>query len=237
MEKHAVEQLVSRALAKERRIWLSLVACMILLQVVTIYQPSSTVRSIQESTSSTHVMRRRLMGEIEDMTPAAEELVGLVPAPETEDSRHREEVPLNFASSPEPEDKFIRDGQCKCPAGPPGPPGKPAPEFLAKVFEWDEQRNALIIKAATMDLGGHLIVNGFTGIRQSLFIGGDPSNGEAATEISPGSMLLYSKGNNVPTIAGYTTGEDGYSSSSIEVQGGIISINTETAEATPLTGK
>jgi len=237
MEKHAVEQLVSRALAKERRIWLSLVACMILLQVVTVFQPLSDSRSIQESTSSIHVMRRRLMGEVGDLAPSAEEVVGLAPAPETEDTRHREEVPMPFAPSPELEDIFIRDGQCKCPAGPRGPPGKPAPEFLAKVFEWDEQRNALIIKASTMDLGGHLIVNGFTGIRQSLFIGGDPSNGEAATEISPGSMLLYSKENNAPTIAGFTTSEDGYTSSSIEVQGGVVSIDTETAEATPLAGK
>lgn len=235
MEKHAVEQLVSRALARERRIWVSLVACMILFQVVTVFRPSGDIGPLQASIEPTRIVRRRLMGE--GMVPTSE-VVAPAPAPAPEqDTRHREGVPMHFVPSPEEEDVKIRDSQCNCPSGPPGPPGKPAPEFLSQVFEWDEQRNALIIKASTMDLGGHLIVNGFTGIRQSLFIGGDPSNGEAATEISPGSVLLYSKGNSAPTIAGFTTDENGYTPASIEVQGGVISIDTETARATPLAGK
>lgn len=195
---------------------MSLVACMIFFQVVAILSPSEGHGSINTSLEPTHVARRRLMNV--GATPMPEE-VGPAPAPEA-DNR----------------DTVLKEAQCNCPAGPRGPPGEPAPEFLSQVFEWDEQRNALIIKASTMDLGGHLIVNGFTGIRQSLFIGGDPSNGESATEISPGSLLLYSKGSNAPTIAGFTTDENGYTPASVEVQGGVTSVDPDTAEATPLTG-
>ena len=110
---------------------------------------------------------------------------------------------------------------CDCP--PPPPPAlPPALAFLEDVFTWDADRNALIINAKTIDAAGHLIVNGFSGIRQSLFVGGDPNNGESATEISPGGLLLYKAGEDAyPTLAGFQTGPSGYDMSAIEVMGGL----------------
>lgn len=275
MEKRTIEHVVGKALARERRIWFSLVTFMFLLQLVTMHivaQPPSIHNAVQgsgaldDSLGSIRGLRRRLMNVVEagslDMAPSTE-VVPVVPAPESDTAivdatpmiesispipasepdtaivdatPMTEVVPPVPATEPDNTDTVSTEATCNCPAGPPGPPGKPAPEFLSDVFEWDEQRNALIIKASTVDLGGHLIVNGFTGIRQSLFIGGDPSNGEAATEISPGSMLLYSRGNTLPTIAGFTTDEKGYTSSSIEVLGGMTSVDPETARSTPMTG-
>ena len=107
----------------------------------------------------------------------------------------------------------------RCPTPPALPP---ALAFLEDVFTWDADRNALIINAKTIDAAGHLIVNGFSGIRQSLFVGGDPNNGESATEISPGGLLLYKDGEDAyPTLAGFQTGPSGYDMSAIEVMGGL----------------
>lgn len=107
--------------------------------------------------------------------------------------------------------------------------------FLKDVLEWDEDRQALIINARTIDAAGHLIVNGFSGIRQSLFVGGDPNSGESATEISPGSILLYTAGQDAyPTIAGFQTEEGGYEVSSVEVMGGLQVLNPDTGDITVL---
>lgn len=141
-----------------------------------------------------------------------------------------EPTPAPFSTpTPSPGPSQAPSPSCDCP-----PPTLP-PElaFLKETFEWDEDRQALIINARTIDAAGHLIVNGFSGIRQSLFIGGDPNNGESATEISPGSILLYKHGEETyPTVAGFHSGEDGYYLSSIEVMGGLQILNAETGDVT-----
>lgn len=217
-----VERIVAKAISKERRLWYTVMAVILCLQLFQgqfftsgTVSDVSKVTGIQEKTQS---LRRRLM--------SVEEEIGAPPAPEAE----------AVGPSPAPEvESYVPDDptMCNCPAGPRGPPGEPAPSFLSEVFEWDEDRRALVIKASTMDLGGHLIVNGFTGIRQSLFIGGDPNSGESATEISPGSILLYKRGGD-PSMAGFTTSDDGYELSNIEVMGGLLQMDPNTAESKPV---
>ncbi len=134
-------------------------------------------------------------------------------------------TPSTPSTSSTPSPSSTSSTSCDCPA----PSLPPELAFLAEVFEWDEDRQALIINARTIDAAGHLIVNGFSGIRQSLFIGGDPNNGESATEISPGSILLYKAGKDTyPTLAGFHSEDEGYYLSSIEVMGGLQILNAET---------
>lgn len=106
--------------------------------------------------------------------------------------------------------------------------GESAPEFLSSIFSWDPERQALTIRASTVELDGHIIVNGFAGIRQTVFVGGDPSAGESSTEVSPGSLLLYKSGMS-PTIAGFQTGEDGYKTVPVTVIGGLEKLDEKTA--------
>ena len=152
------------------------------------------------------------------------------PRPEPAATPVPESAPTPTPSTPSPSSPSSPSStSCDCPA----PSLPPELAFLAEVFEWDEDRQALIINARTIDAAGHLIVNGFSGIRQSLFIGGDPNNGESATEISPGSILLYKHGEETyPTVAGFHSGEDGYYLSSIEVMGGLQILNAETGDVT-----
>lgn len=139
----------------------------------------------------------------------------IAPAPTTDSSPILTPVP---APIPTPKPTSTSVPACDCPA--PALPDSLA--FLEDVFSWDADRQALIINAKTIDTAGHLIVNGFSGIRQSLFIGGDPNNGESSTEISPGSILMYKAGtDSYPTLAGFQASAEGYDMSVIEVMGGL----------------
>ena len=229
MEKE-IEHIVARALSRERRLWFSIMAGVLILQLFAMNpaaRVSQSVSAYSRSFSAEQVnptsrgLRRSLLNlegpPSSDMAPAPEPERAPVPAPESEESEDMDEEP----------------SACDCPrgpAGPPGPQGEAAPEFLSNIFEWDEEKGALTINAGSINLAGHLIVNGFTGIRESLFIGGDPNSGESATEISGGSILLYRQGQD-PTISGFQTDPDtGYEPANVEFIGGITAVDPNTAE-------
>ena len=181
-------------------------------------------RSMRRSLQQIEAPAPETVGPETDAGPAPE------PArqPATEPATEPATIP---AASPIPDPTPTPTPSCDCPA----PALPPELAFLGEAFEWDEDRQALIINARTIDAAGHLIVNGFSGIRQSLFIGGDPNSGESATEISPGSILLYKAGEETfPTVAGFHSGEDGYYMSSIEVMGGLQILNAETGDVSVL---
>ncbi|KAI8104559.1 hypothetical protein M9434_003114 [Picochlorum sp. BPE23] len=233
MEKE-IEQIVARALSRERRLWFSIMASVLILQLFAMNPAARVSQSVSGASSSLSVeqvhpttrgLRRSLMSlqgaPSSEMAPAPAPDRAPAPAPESEESEN-----VDQSEEEEP-------SQCSCPrgpAGPPGPQGEPAPEFLSNIFEWDEDKGALTINAGSVNLAGHLIVNGFTGIRESLFIGGDPNSGESATEISGGSILLYKQGQD-PTIAGFRTDPDkGYEPANVEFMGGITVVDPNTAE-------
>jgi hypothetical protein len=99
--------------------------------------------------------------------------------------------------------------------------GLPAPAFLSNVFSWDESRRSLIIQATTVELSGSLIVRGYGGIKESLYIGGDPNSGEASTEIAPGGVLIYAR-EDKPAIKSFTTQKEGYEPSGLTLVGGKV---------------
>jgi len=102
---------------------------------------------------------------------------------------------------------------CNCP---PGPKGDSAPAFLSQIFSYNAAQNVLNINATTITMGGSLVVDGYTGVKQSLFVGGDPASGAASTEVGPGKVLMYAKDGG-PTIAGLTTSEEGFQVSNVTV--------------------
>lgn len=221
--------------------WLA-VAMLAILQLFNAYNSNSghTTDPLNDTGALGSRVMRRSLQQIEAPAPetisAEPPLVPAAPSPEPPPQPAPEPVttPEPAASpSPKPMPTPISSPtpSCDCPA----PTLPPELAFLKETFEWDEDRQALIINARTIDAAGHLIVNGFSGIRQSLFIGGDPNNGESATEISPGSILLYKAGEETyPTVAGFHSGEDGYYLSSIEVMGGLQILNAETGDVTML---
>lgn len=97
--------------------------------------------------------------------------------------------------------------------------GDSAPEFLNNIFSFDQARGVLQIDATTIELSGNLVINGFTGVKQSLFIGGDPSSGSPSTEVAAGRILLYGEEDQGPTITGFSTGANGFVLSKLTVQG------------------
>lgn len=222
MEKE-IEHVVSRAISRERRLWFSVMAGVLILQLFAMNPAARLSQSVSSGSSlaveqtnpTIRGMRRSLMsvgGPSSEIVPAP------APSPESEQIEEVDDYEPSKCSCP------------RGPAGPPGPQGEPAPEYLSNVFEWDEEKQALTIKAGSVNLSGHLIVNGFTGIRESLFIGGDPNSGESATEISGGSILLYKQGQD-PTISGFQTDPDtGYAPGNVEFMGGITQVDPNTAE-------
>jgi hypothetical protein len=90
---------------------------------------------------------------------------------------------------------------------------------LNNIFFFDETRGVLKIDATTIELSGNLVINGFTGVKQSLFIGGDPSSGSPSTEVAAGKLLVYGAEDQGPLITGFTTGKDGFALSKLTVQG------------------
>lgn len=114
---------------------------------------------------------------------------------------------------------------CECP---PGPPGESAPEFLKEVFSWDENKKVLTINAGTVEFGGSIVVRGYAGVENSIYVGGDPTNGEPSTELAPGSLLLY--GPEGGEIAGFSVKENGYEVSNVTLLGELYENDPEIAE-------
>lgn len=208
--------------------WLA-IAVLATLQLFNAYSGNSGHATDLLNTTEALASRsmRRSLQQLDTTSAPTPETVGhethAGPAPEPAPRPEPAATPVpESAPTPTPSPSST---SCDCPA----PSLPPELAFLAEVFEWDEDRQALIINARTIDAAGHLIVNGFSGIRQSLFIGGDPNNGESATEISPGSILLYKAGEDTyPTLAGFHSEDEGYYLSSIEVMGGLQILNAET---------
>lgn len=100
--------------------------------------------------------------------------------------------------------------------------GDSAPEFLNNIFSFDQARGILKIDATTIELTGNLVINGFTGVKQSLFIGGDPSNGSPSTEVAAGKLLVYGAGDQGPSITAFSAGENGFAISRLTVQGQLF---------------
>lgn len=208
--------------------WLA-IAVLATLQLFNAYSGNSGHATDLLNTTEALASRsmRRSLQQLDTTSAPTPETVGhethAGPAPEPAPRPEPAATPVpESAPTPTPSPSST---SCDCPA----PSLPPELAFLAEVFEWDEDRQALIINARTIDAAGHLIVNGFSGIRQSLFIGGDPNNGESATEISPGSILLYRAGEDTyPTLAGFHSQDEGYYLSSIEVMGGLQILNAET---------
>ena len=75
------------------------------------------------------------------------------------------------------------------------------------------------IDATTIELSGNLVIDGFAGVKQSLFIGGDPSNGSPSTEVAAGKLLVYGGADEGPTIAAFSTGPDGFALSDLTIKG------------------
>jgi hypothetical protein len=225
------------------------IASLFLLQIFTLLSSSDNGLSLSDTTyandyTSSRAMRRSLQQTNNTGAPSAqptpeptleptpEQLTMVAPSPETD------VIPLDVSITyPSPGvEPAVEESEAQADTVDSGShcegqvtlPREMA--ILTDIFEWDENRRALIIKANTIDAGGHLIVNGFTGIRQSLFIGGDPNNGESATEISPGSIMLYKAGEDPPNIAGFNTHEEGYELSRIEVLGGLQLLDPDTGK-------
>ena len=211
--------------------WLA-IAVLATLQLFNAYSGNSGHATDLLNTTEALASRsmRRSLQQLDTTSAPTPETVGhethAGPAPEPAPRPDPAATPVpESAPTPTPSPPSTPSPSCDCPA----PSLPPELAFLAEVFEWDEDRQALIINARTIDAAGHLIVNGFSGIRQSLFIGGDPNNGESATEISPGSILLYKAGEDTyPTLAGFHSEDEGYYLSSIEVMGGLQILNAET---------
>lgn len=62
-------------------------------------------------------------------------------------------------------------------------------------------------------------MEGYTGVKQSLFVGGDPSSGAASTEVGAGTLLMYAseKTGGSPTIAGFSTSSSGFRNANLTV--------------------
>jgi hypothetical protein len=99
--------------------------------------------------------------------------------------------------------------------------GDSAPDFLNSIFSFDQTRGVLKIDTTTIELTGNLVINGYTGVKQSLFIGGDPSTGSPSTEVAAGKLLVYGTAGDQggPTISAFTASENGFEISKLTVQG------------------
>lgn len=231
------EREVQRILRRERKLWGALLlVSMIFMQVMTVYiTPRQHISAIETSFSGVEegvVSNRRQLLEVpteknnqrkgkKRMSKRAEKEAPVVEAPLPE-----------FYPSVEENLEDVERADCNCPPGPPGPQGvagEPAPEFLSEVMEWDPSRKSLMITAATVEINGHIIVNGFAGVKQSLFVGGDPTSGESATEVAPGGLQMYSSEGN-PMIAGFSTDENGFQPSEINAMDGLNVVNSKTGE-------
>jgi hypothetical protein len=272
MHEAQVERIISKAVKRERRLWLSLFAFAFIFTLYrTPVQVLDTTMALRP-TNTAPVNRRMLQAipapekgksvEISaepQASPAAEALSLLqdplvfTPASEVLDASlvpaiEETILPPPKKFSPGNATDIILEEQCQCPPGPPGPKvssffslslfiyaitsnynnghfqkiqGESAPDFLGKIFSFDETRGILKIDTTTIELTGNLVINGFTGVKQSLFIGGDPSNGSPSTEVAAGKVLIYgAEGGQGPTITGFTAGkESGFTISKLTVQG------------------
>ena len=96
--------------------------------------------------------------------------------------------------------------------------GDAAPAFLSNIFSYNENSGALTISATTIELAGSLVIRGYCGVKQSLFVGGYPTKGEPSTEVAGGQLLLYGKDKGA-VISGFTTSPQGAEISKLTVQG------------------
>lgn len=216
MEEAKVKQLLEQHLNKERKFWGSLFLVLFLFQMMQ-FSSMNLFQSpmSQVATEKVATVRGRRLLEVTESSST------VLPAP---------------APAPEGEFTELEDGRepkigCDCPAGPrgpTGPAGRDAPEFLSSVFKYNSQTNTLSIHASMLELDGHIVVNGFAGIRESLFIGGDPSTGESSSELGPGTLMLYKSGG-MPTITGFTTSSKGSSISNVTIIGGVSVLDDKTA--------
>jgi hypothetical protein len=93
----------------------------------------------------------------------------------------------------------------------------PALDSLARLFSYDEATGALTVAATTLQLSGSIVVEGYAGVKQSLFVGGSPTTGAPSTEVGAGQVLLYGAGGG--TVSGFDTGPQGFQLAKVTVQG------------------
>ncbi|KAL4538390.1 hypothetical protein Ndes2526B_g03303 [Nannochloris sp. 'desiccata'] len=239
MHEAQVEKIIKKAVQRERRLWLSLFAFAFIftlnrtpVQVLDserAFQRTGTLpvnRRMLQATSKAEITVAAPSPELSELAipPAEEDLsslpqsLALTPSPETElldlALSPAIEAPLSLSNSSE---TVLQE--CNCP---PGPKGDSAPEFLNNIFSFDQARGILKIDATTIELTGNLVINGFTGVKQSLFIGGDPSNGSPSTEVAAGKLLVYGAGDQGPSITAFSAGENGFAISRLTVQGQLF---------------
>jgi hypothetical protein len=112
--------------------------------------------------------------------------------------------------------------------GPPPPPvvimeqvcDCPPPPLYQSAFNFDPRTRKLTIDAATVELTGNLVVRSYLGVGQSIYIGGDPTLGERASELGAGILMLYSPDGG--TIAGFETSELGFQIANVTIQGELF---------------
>lgn len=93
----------------------------------------------------------------------------------------------------------------------------PQESYLKDIFSWDEEKQVLTINPGTVEFSGSIVVRGYAGVENSVFVGGDPSDGEESTELAPGALLLYGKQGG--DIAGFNVGEKGWKMSNVTISG------------------
>jgi len=233
-QEEVLQRLVDKAVHQERRRTLIMMLSLSMLLFAFFSSqhsqpniPTTSMTSVSSSPASTSSLSRHMRSLLENasssddakssskkekksskteekyFTPSSESS----PKLDTADSLAEKE---EEGSPPPPPPVVIKEQVCDC----------PPPPLYQSGFNFDPRTRKLTIDAATVELTGNLVVRSYLGVGQSIYIGGDPTLGERASELGAGILMLYSPDGG--TIAGFETSELGFQIANVTIQGELF---------------
>lgn len=214
LDRAEVQGLLNAALRQERRRNFVLLLGIVLLNVAFIWNssPLQSILTIPDNGLLTEnaqmtMGRSLLQKKNKKAKDALEEFTYISSSPAAEIPAE----PLEEVQQPAPQ-PLTPAVICDCPP--------PPPAFLSEVFGWDPRTRKLTVNAATVETQGSLVIRSYLGVGSSIFVGGDPSNGESASELGAGNLLLYSPDGG--SITGFETSSEGFQIANVTITGRLF---------------